>query len=715
MITRRAIERPQPSRARLGRLALVCAVGLVCLAALGAAPDWFSGQERASAQSSTAMVREGEIGDAQDADWYPLFALAEQTFSLTLQRLTLPAAELTIWKPAHDGEPAQLAARWTSEGVPLIWTAPESGAWRARVVGLNGAVGRYRLTIQPHADAIGANLATARLSSFAGDGTLIERSAIDAPGDVDWFAIPMAAGNRYLVWSLTGSVSAISAAIREPAAESLRDLGTKAEAFSDVVEVGESGLAVLAIRGRETWMQGSYAFGVTRWGSEPEPVVRLPADDASELQIESIAAWSTSGGAEFGFQGSWGPIRTNSGLRVWIDTDPGVGDEQEWEYLLRSNDGRRMSVWSFAEGRWISSAHVAARGFDTLVLAWQGRTANEQIRWQASLKNSDDRWTLSRPRVLHVPHPPPALPEPWFQRERTGSEDPRWQRELRAAGVVADLDDDAIVVALDAGHGVESGAWDHGVREADSNLAFALRIEEILEARGVTVVQTRRSGGRPYLNLDRAFWRPDYQARAELAHLARADVFVSIHSNANYLFPINGLEAWYMPRWNGDGANLRLSETLLASVEEALAEYGYRTTSLTYDASCWEVVNGACDPIYVLAPFLQIDADAARRWGIDPAELGLSLDPYGAAENDWLWRNDITVGEPPIDLIQRETQIGPGKIVRGNLMPTTLLELLYVSHERDARILRDPAAREVIAQAVAAGILEFLGVGGQSE
>ena len=94
---------------------------------------------------------------------------------------------------------------------------------------------------------------------------------------------------------------------------------------------------------------------------------------------------------------------------------------------------------------------------------------------------------------------------------------------------------------------------------------------------------------------------------------------------------------------------------------------------------------------------------------LNPAEFGLSDDPWGVAINDWLWRDGVTKGEPPIDLIDPESQTGPGRIVRGNLMPATLLELLYVTHEGDARILRDPEAREVIARAIADGILEVPG------
>ena len=248
------------------------------------------------------------------------------------------------------------------------------------------------------------------------------------------------------------------------------------------------------------------------------------------------------------------------------------------------------------------------------------------------------------------------------------------------------------------------------MQEAASNLDFALRIEPLLEARGITVVLTRRTADTSYLNLDRAFLRGDLHARAELAHLANADLFISIHSNANHRITASGLEAWYLPGWNGDDANLRLSETLIARVQTALAAYGYPTTTTIYDSSCWEIINDTCDPIYILAPFLLLDADAARRFGADPSDLGLSQDPWGEALNPWLWRSDLTEGEPPIDLINPDTQSGPGRIVRGNLMPTTLLELLYVTDEGDAAILRDPAAREIIARAIADGILEFLGI-----
>ncbi|MDE2745048.1 MAG: N-acetylmuramoyl-L-alanine amidase [Chloroflexota bacterium] len=692
-------------RIRLARLSVAVAALTMMLAVLG---PWGIGSS--SAESFDPVLHEGSISDPLDVDWYPFFALAGERYVVALERVGLAAGRIEIWKPAVDGDEPMRVSESLGTYPRLTWMAPASGAWRVRVSGSDLATGSYRLWIRSDNDAVGSELSTARLSAFDDEGVLTERSWLEVSGDVDWYAFPVAAGNRYAVWSVLGSVDGLSGAVLLPDADSFQELHHQQNAISGVMVPTSGGLAVLEVRGAQPWSVGSYAVGVTRWGEAPEPVVSLPPRPTSSLQIDAIEASSEGSEAHFAFRGEWGPIRETSGLRVWIDTDPGTDDEDEWEYLLRSNDGRRARLWSFEREAWVASGRVGARGFDALVMRWSGRTANEQIRWQASVKNADESWTLSRPRLLDLPHPRPSTPELWHARDRTGAEDPRWQAELDEAGVVRDLPDDALVVVLDAGHGVDTGPWMHGVMEAESNLAFALRIEELLEAEGVTVVLTRRSAGRPYLNLDEALWRADYQVRAELAHLAMADVFVSIHSNANFNEPNSGLEAWYLPRWNGDGLNFTLSETLLTYVSRALAEFGYPTSTLTYDTSCWELVNGVCDPIYVLAPFLLVDADVARRWGLDPGSLGLSDDPWGAAINQWLWSSDLTEDEPPINLIDPKTQTGPGRIVRGNLMPTTLLELLYITNEADAAILRNPHAREVIARAIADGILEFLGV-----
>ena len=238
----------------------------------------------AGAQAPTPIILDGEISDSDDVDLYPLLALAGESFALSLERITLPAAELSVWKPAVGEESARRVARVTS-GEALHWTATESGAWRVRVRGLRGAVGRYRLWIQPHSDAVGASLSEAKLGVWQDDGTLIERSQIDYARDVDWFAVPLAAGNRYTVWSVLGGIGGLSASLREPGAEEFRELAWAGSAVSETFVAESDGSAVLAVRGREQWMYGSYAVGVTRLGMAVEPTLELPAREVSLLNV----------------------------------------------------------------------------------------------------------------------------------------------------------------------------------------------------------------------------------------------------------------------------------------------------------------------------------------------------------------------------------------------------------------------------------------------
>ena len=83
--------------------------------------------------------------------------------------------------------------------------------------------------------------------------------------------------------------------------------------------------------------------------------------------------------------------------------------------------------------------------------------------------------------------------------------------------------DGSPLVVLDPGHGgVYNGAEYSGVKEKDLNLAIAARTAELLEEEGVTVRMTRTSDQ-----------DVDLYARSGLANTLGADLFVSVHCNAN--------------------------------------------------------------------------------------------------------------------------------------------------------------------------------------
>ena len=79
------------------------------------------------------------------------------------------------------------------------------------------------------------------------------------------------------------------------------------------------------------------------------------------------------------------------------------------------------------------------------------------------------------------------------------------------------------LVVVDPGHGGEAdGASYGGVNEKDLNLAIATQVTKLLEEAGVTVVMTRTDDS--YVDL--------YE-RTDLANDLGADLFVSVHCNAN--------------------------------------------------------------------------------------------------------------------------------------------------------------------------------------
>ncbi|MBW4483659.1 MAG: N-acetylmuramoyl-L-alanine amidase [Tildeniella torsiva UHER 1998/13D] len=118
-----------------------------------------------------------------------------------------------------------------------------------------------------------------------------------------------------------------------------------------------------------------------------------------------------------------------------------------------------------------------------------------------------------------------------------------------------------VVVAIDPGHGGrDPGAVGiNSLQEIQVIFPISLRVTELLEAQGVTVVMTRRDNV-----------TVDLQARADTANRAQANLFVSIHANAISMSrpDVNGIESYYSSE-----TGRRLAATLQASM---LAATGMR-------------------------------------------------------------------------------------------------------------------------------------------
>lgn len=100
------------------------------------------------------------------------------------------------------------------------------------------------------------------------------------------------------------------------------------------------------------------------------------------------------------------------------------------------------------------------------------------------------------------------------------------------------------IIVLDPGHGGDNdGAVHFGVREADVNLAVALKLRDKLTGAGAKVIMTRSS--------DCSVAPPgsgaagELQARCDVAPAYDADIFVSLHSNAHPKPETNGAISFY--------------------------------------------------------------------------------------------------------------------------------------------------------------------------
>lgn len=143
---------------------------------------------------------------------------------------------------------------------------------------------------------------------------------------------------------------------------------------------------------------------------------------------------------------------------------------------------------------------------------------------------------------------PPAKPAPSAPQAPGGA---REALDAPAAGAAAQVLRGKVIV-VDPGHGgFNRSLGDYGAEgrhgvEKENTLAIAFYLRELLEAAGAEVVMTRERDVNPSVGT-RFESDPHGQlkARVDLANRSGADIFVSIHNNANPNPNIRGIETFY--------------------------------------------------------------------------------------------------------------------------------------------------------------------------
>jgi N-acetylmuramoyl-L-alanine amidase len=214
--------------------------------------------------------------------------------------------------------------------------------------------------------------------------------------------------------------------------------------------------------------------------------------------------------------------------------------------------------------------------------------------------------------------------------------------------------DDVKTVVIDPGHGgADRGkVGPSGVAESDVALAIARELALHLQGDGFYVFMTRSSDSDVPL-----------KRRAEIANLASADIFVSIHCGSWHSGAGGGFRvSYYMPPGGGGRGNRSaggLERDTHEEVPESLREFLWDDTQ-----------RGLVDESRELARAVH-------------ARLESALD-------------------------QRDRGVGGGDIpaLAGCSMPAILVEPAYMSNASEAALLSDPGYRSRVAAAIARGIAD---------
>ena len=219
-------------------------------------------------------------------------------------------------------------------------------------------------------------------------------------------------------------------------------------------------------------------------------------------------------------------------------------------------------------------------------------------------------------------------------------------------------------IVLDPGHGgKDPGAVGlFGLREKSVALDIALRARRVL----------RRvlPGNRIYLTrtTDRYVSLP---YRTSFANEHDADIFVSIHANSARSRRIHGIETYLLSEASS-GRALRL----------AARESG---TTLARMSDLQKILNDLG-----LRSKVTESQQLARQ--VQQAMLSRLRPGYHGIRNMGVKR-------------------GPFYVLLGARMPSILLEVAFISNQREARRMGSPKYRQALAEGIARGIMQFLGVG----
>jgi N-acetylmuramoyl-L-alanine amidase len=218
-------------------------------------------------------------------------------------------------------------------------------------------------------------------------------------------------------------------------------------------------------------------------------------------------------------------------------------------------------------------------------------------------------------------------------------------------------------VVIDPGHGGhDTGAIGKtGLREKDVVLEISLLLADVLREKYHYEVYMTRSTDE-FIPLDK---------RTEFANSKRADLFISVHVNANQEESVRGVETYFL-NWTNNAEAMRVAarenDITFNKMAEVQTELGDILTSLARESKRNESLRLANYVHRSLVDSLNSRFDDVRDLGVKQALFYVLI---------------------------------------GSSMPAALVELSFITNENEEKLLKDDTYKENLSQAVAKGISRY--------
>ena len=215
-------------------------------------------------------------------------------------------------------------------------------------------------------------------------------------------------------------------------------------------------------------------------------------------------------------------------------------------------------------------------------------------------------------------------------------------------------------VVVDAGHGGnDPGAiGSTGVREKVITLDIAKRLRSRLREDGIDIVMTRSID--TYVPLS---------SRVDIANNARADIFLSIHANANRVKSLSGFEVYYV------SATVNDSIRALSAAQNARLDFSsscFASSSQDLKATLWDMLytQSRAESIELARYICR-----SMQKNLDTSILGIKGGRY--------------------------------YVLKGARVPAVLIEIGFLSNSNEERMLKNGYYRQSVAEAIERAVLDY--------